>query len=219
MWYLYISLILLVLVVAIARWQYLPKELKIIFVVVVLALSCEVIRFIQPNPYLTHAYCFTELILLGLYYLEVAKEQRKLIIAGLAIGLLIELFLILTRKDFLAQTSNIDNAIFNVIIVFWVIVYYFNLVKKPIAHPITYDYNFWINCGHLLFYSCTIIYFGARSYFEDNELYKKLSYINKTFNLSLYVFYIIAFWVTRTYFLLNRSAYKDPANKSLLRDA
>jgi len=219
MWYLYISLILLVIVLAAVRRKYLPRELSIIFIVVIIALVCEVIRYIQPNPYITHAYCFTELLLLGLYYIEIAREQRKLVIAGLGLGVAVELFLILTRQGFLAQASNIDNAIFNVIIVFWVIIYYFNLIKKPITHSITYDYNFWINCGHLLFYSCTIIYFGARSYFEDNELYKKLSYINKTFNLSLYVFYLIAFWVTKKHALLSNPAYREQDNKSLQKNA
>ena len=215
MWYFYISLILSVLILGVLRRKYLAKELKIVFVVVLMALLCEIIRYVKPNPYLTHAYCFFELILLGLYYLEIVKEQKKLVLAGLSGGILIELFLLLTRENFLSQTSNIDNAIFNVIIVFWVIIYYFNLIKKPITHPITYDYNFWVNCGHLLFYSCTIIYFGARSYFGEYELYEKLSFINKTFNLSLYVFYLIAFWVTKQSVLISSGLNKEEANQTL----
>lgn len=203
LWYIYITLISLNLIVAFSRWQYLSAPLRVLSAFLGWSLVIEVCRWLTDKTTagtLTHVNLSMELLFqFAYYYILLEKGKRLFIYAGLTLYFTALFVTWNVKPTFFVERNYLDGVFLGVCVSFWCGLFFYELMLKPLQYSLKSDGNFWVNCGNILFYPGTLLLFGLGNYLEhiNPELWRSLKSINYALNLTLYAFYLAAFFKDR----------------------
>lgn len=154
------------------------------------------ILIFRNNIPLINIYGFFEFtILLAFYYNFFANFKNKYLILGLEL-IFITIFIgeLYTRSIYIPFSFSFLFTNFTMVCLSGLA--FRKIVKDPHTTLIT-DYSyFWINSGILIYYSCTLFIFGLDRYLVKYEL------------LSIFLFYILNFFIFIYYSLLSIGLWK-----------
>ncbi len=133
----------------------------------------------------------------ALFQLIENKIMKNGIIVCQCIYTCISLFDIYTNR-YLDRFHSITYSVGGLFIVFFTIVFFYQLFAKPKAIFLTKEPSFWICTGLLFFYSVTFPLFAFVNYIANfpTIITNNLHYILIVLNVSLYLLFSIAFLCT-----------------------
>jgi hypothetical protein len=200
LWNIYIALICLNLLAAIARWKYLSKPVKMLSGLLCWTLFIEVLRNRSGEEtlwLLTHINISAELLFqFAYYYLLLPKKYRSFLYIGFTFYSTALFVTWNVNNSFFMEHNYVDGVFVGICMTLWSALFFYELVHKPVQYSLKSDGNFWVNCGNVLFYPGTLLLFGLGSYMDhvNPELRQSLNPLNYTLNLALYALYLVAFY-------------------------
>jgi hypothetical protein len=203
LWNIYIALICLNLLTAIARWKYLSKPVKMLSALLCWVLFIEVLRHRSEKEtlwILTHINLSAELLFqFAYYYLLLSKKYRGFLYIGLTFYCTALFVTWNVNNTFFISLTYLDGVFMGICLTLWCALFFYELIHKPVQYSLRSDGNFWVNCGNILYYPGTLLLFGLGSYMEhiNPELRQSLNPLNYTLNLILYTLYLAAFYRDR----------------------
>jgi hypothetical protein len=200
LWNIYIVLICLNLLTAIARWKYLSKPVKMLSALLCWVLFIEILRNRSDKEtlwLLTHINLSAELLFQFVYYyLLLPKKYRGFLYIGLTFYCTALFVTWNVNRSFFMEHNYVDGVFLGISMTLWNALFFYELVHKPMQYSLKPDGNFWANCGNVLFYPGTLLLFGLGSYLDyvNPELRRSLNPLNYGLNLTLYALYLAAFY-------------------------
>lgn len=201
LWYIYFALICINIVMALTRIKFLGKAMKINFALILWTCFIELLRKTtdrQTTTLLTHVNFSVELLFQFAYFnILLHKNKRYFLYGGLTFFVTALFVTLNVRPSFFLERYYIDAVFAGVCIAVWSSMFFYELIHKPLQYSLKSDGNFWVNCGNILFYPGTLLLFGLGSYVRhiNPELEESLLPLNYGLNLTLYVFFITAFFM------------------------
>ncbi len=201
LWYIYVSIIALGIVLGITFWHFLSKTLKVSTILLASVLLIELLRasyplFSRKLHFLNHLNTSQEFILLFLYYFTLLKKANRIYLylsASFYIVWVIITFIFI--PDFYFTANFLDSVSLAIVVTIWTMIFFIELIYKPVHYSLESDGNFWINCAHILFYPGTLCLFGLRQYINVGH---QITYITIVLNLVLYALYAVALYIEGT---------------------
>ncbi|RYE11802.1 MAG: hypothetical protein EOP51_32580, partial [Sphingobacteriales bacterium] len=149
LWYIYISLICLILLVSAFRWKLLSPSLRMLSLLVCWVLVIEVLRKSagkETASVLTHLNFSAELLLqFGYYYIVLQKRFRPFLYIGLTFYFTALFVLWNVDRNFFTERDLIDSVFMQVCITLWSTIFFYELLNKPMQYSLESDGNFWVN--------------------------------------------------------------------------
>jgi hypothetical protein len=199
LWIIYIILIISNLVVAIVRWQKLRSPIKRLAWLLGWVLFIELVREFGKEslkPFFTHINLTTELLFLFFYFKSLLHKKKFLFLyGGLAFHFTALYVAWVVDPSFFTNKNFLDGMFMDICVTTWTVLFFYELIQKPLQYNINLDGSFWVNCGHVLYYPGTLLLFGLNSYLKDisPDLWTSLRPLNYGLNLTLYSLYLVAF--------------------------
>lgn len=203
LWNIYIALICLNLLAAIARWKYLSNPVKMLSVLLCWVLFIEILRHRSEKEtlwLLSHINLSAELVFQFVYYyLLLPKKYRGFIYIGFTFYCTALFVTWNVNHSFFRESNYIDGVFLGICMTLWNALFFYELMHKPMQYSLKADGSFWANCGNILFYPGTLLLFGLGSYVEhiNPGLWQSLRTLHFVLNLVLYALYLAAFYLDR----------------------
>jgi hypothetical protein len=200
LWYIYLGIITVDCILGVCRYRSLSKSMHIILWSTIGVLAIEVLKgFVESSYAISHIAIAVEVGFLSFYYFGLLGKYKALLIGLGCLGYGATVIFYQYNTPLFWNTYPNYTWILCVITSVWSVVFFYQLIKKPMNYSLQSDGNFWINCAHILFYPGTLLFFGLDKYLGDlyPNAQKSILPINHILNLVLYAIYGIAFWMDR----------------------
>lgn len=197
--YIYFSLLAAILIVGLIRWRHLTFSIKLIFCLVVNVIIIELFReYYRPaRRMLVRVNMIQEFVIHLIYYRAlISKAKRPFLWAAAAFFVGSLTFVYWKHPQRFSGIGYDDIMFYNVAVVCWTFLFFIDLIQRPVLHSLRTNGDFWINCGHLLFYPATLMIFGMGLGDLAKEFQGGVVLINKYSNLALYVLYLVGIIVS-----------------------
>ena len=191
----------LTLIVAILRNKTLIKEMRVLFLYVLIAAFIEILsstfaKFNIKNLYLINLFTVAECTILSLFYLKIFTIKKYSIIIFVLLFCFYSIFIY--DFIFLHGVNNMD--VFPVIVESFILMglslfYFYELAKKMEYVDILSNPLFWVNSSILIYFSGNLFLFIFSNYIltlPNNKLWSLHDILNIIYN----TLFIIAFWKT-----------------------
>lgn len=206
---LYYGLLVISLIILLVRRKLLDKHFVWLIPAIGLAILTQAVSDIinyqvapaEKKYFLFHLYQPLEHCCLAMFYYHLFKRPwiKKFVLFSIPV---FALFSVLYYFVFTGLFNKPDFKDFSVEAFFistWAILFFIELFRDDRHFELVHYPAFWINVGHLFFYSGCLLVMGLNYYVEsvDPVLAGQLLNINYYLNLLLYTLYIIAFTCMR----------------------
>ena len=177
--------------------------MKWLFGVVCWVIIVEILRKISNSEWnliFSHITCMVELAILSVYFFYLlSKKKRAFLYVGVLIYATAIIASIVMNPAFFIGKNRIDAVLYDILATVWAVLFFQELIQKPLRYNIKIDGNFWSNCGHILYYPGTILIFGLGRYVENlnHDLWETIKSLHHWLNLIMYFSYLIAFIMDR----------------------
>lgn len=189
------------LIVAIIRNNTLTKEMRVLFLYVLVAAFVEILsstftKLNIKNLYLINLFTVVECTMLSLFYLKIFTTKKYSII----IYVLLFCFYSIFVYDFIFLHNFNRMNIFSIIVESFILIgfsllYFYELAKKMEYVSILSNPLFWVNSSILIYFSGNLFLFIFSNYIL-NHSYNRLWNIHSVLNIIYNTLLIIAFWKT-----------------------
>lgn len=189
------------LIVAIIRNNTLTKEMRVLFLYVLVAAFVEILsstftKLNIKNLYLINLFTVVECTMLGLFYLKIFTTKKYSII----IYVLLFCFYGVFVYDFIFLHGFNRMNILSIIVESFILIgfslfYFYELAKKMEYVSILANPLFWVNSSILIYFSGNLFLFIFSNYIL-NHSYNRLWNIHDILNIIYNTLLIIAIWKT-----------------------
>ena len=184
--------IVIPLIIAIKQRKYLSKELKILFLYLVIAVITEVLGNVwyilhKSNHFIINAFVIIEFVLISLMFHQVfiGKNLKRIILIATSIYTLTCIYTFTVLEGFQTFNSTL-STIACLLIIIWVFIYFYQLLQKLEVKKLTVIPMFWISVGCLFYFSGTLFVF---LYSDLIVFQKELKFYKQLWN----IYYVLLF--------------------------
>lgn len=196
---------LLPLLIGLINFKFLKKELRPIFILLIVIVIIEISnRFLsnkEINTYpLTRIYSLLEFLCLSFFYKRFFSTHFNtaffyfIALAFFSIALL-DAFVI----NSIYTSDNLASATEGIVVIIYAVSAFYLIMKKMIYSNILSEPFFWINSAYLIYFSGTLFLFLFLNYIFKSkpQYFVQIYFINSVLNLVNYTLITIGFWKAR----------------------
>jgi hypothetical protein len=197
------------------RYRYLDKAFRLLFIFLILDFVVGLMMFHLAayrtnNVWLLNGYVlFRYSLTSGMFYFYYQSVRLKqAVLASIVAFVCISLLDIYLSNENLTDWHNhlsgkYSQVIESILIIFWVLAYFYELIKHlNIQNIVGYPF-FWVCAGVLIFYSTNVFYAPFMYYINRWENDLKLGFMEKIpymFEIVSLILFSVGIWLTRSHY-------------------
>lgn len=191
----------------ILKFQVLNKQLRILFIYIVVCLLTEasgifVAKYSIKSYYLIQN-IFTGLeyfLITAMYYIEFSSNRNRISILFISFAyLLFLLYFIIVAENYF-NTDSISYTVESIILVVWSVYFFYKVQSERTIISLTQYPFFWVNCAVLIYFSTSSVLFLCNDFIEHcgKALFQKLWSLHLIGNIAYNCLFSVALWKTKS---------------------
>jgi hypothetical protein len=201
----YLLIILLGIFFSTKKYRSLSKNMRLLTILIIVTFLAEASAIVcayvmRKNSFIYMGFGFVQVVLITCVYFYTHQNflQKRIVLIGGSLTLLILIFTSIVNKAWLHVNSE-GSAFKSVYIVFLCLLLLTEWLRNPTTDNILKEPMFWANAGLFFFFSINIFFWMGYNYFEKNdiEILRRLEPIQYSSNLVLYLCIATSFFIFR----------------------